>query len=163
MSITEQKFKRGDVRADGLIFLRYRKVGRNILEHWVSDRAFQKNLQATRDWCLKNKARYLANVRRHRENHLPESLDRTARFKVKRAGGFVSEVHRETILQFYIQAIRLTRCLGIKFDVDHVIPMGRGGSHHPANLACMPRALNQAKHDRLPGELPKDHPALTFL
>ena len=38
-------------------------------------------------------------------------------------------------------------------ELDHIIPIARGGSHTWANVQCLCRACNQAKSDRLPGQL----------
>ena len=49
---------------------------------------------------------------------------------------------------FYEQAQRLQECLGIKHDVDHIIPLaGRGisGLHVPWNLQVIPASVNARK------------------
>lgn len=39
-------------------------------------------------------------------------------------------------------------------EVDHVIPLSRGGSHHLSNLQYLPTHLNNLKRNKLPEELP---------
>jgi hypothetical protein len=52
---------------------------------------------------------------------------------------------------FYVMAARATACTGIRFSVDHVIPLrGRrvSGLHVPDNLRVMPLRANIAKGNR---------------
>lgn len=58
----------------------------------------------------------------------------------------------ETVL--FQSAERLGGCLGIKFHIDHIIPLDRGGPHHHANLRILPARLNLIKNNRLDSELP---------
>lgn len=48
---------------------------------------------------------------------------------------------------------RLADCLGIKFSIDHIIPLGRGGDHHHTNLRAIPHSLNVRKGSMLDGEM----------
>lgn len=40
------------------------------------------------------------------------------------------------------------------YEVDHRIPLTRGGLHHPSNLHYLPALMNRRKGDRLPEECP---------
>jgi 5-methylcytosine-specific restriction endonuclease McrA len=46
---------------------------------------------------------------------------------------------------FYEEAKRLTIALGIKHEVDHIIPISKGGLHHQDNLQVLPWLENRAK------------------
>lgn len=55
---------------------------------------------------------------------------------------------------FYEIAARVSRCTGIPFDVDHIIPLcgdGVCGLHVPINLRVIPRKANQRKSNRIIG------------
>jgi hypothetical protein len=52
---------------------------------------------------------------------------------------------------------RLTKCLGINFDLDHIFPISQGGPHHHGNLQVVPRVLNIKKGNKLN----YTHPVLT--
>lgn len=41
------------------------------------------------------------------------------------------------------------------YDVDHIIPISRGGIHHPDNLCYLPSGLNRAKGAKLPKDVPE--------
>lgn len=50
--------------------------------------------------------------------------------------------------QFYKWRVRVQKKLGIKFNVDHIVPLSVGGTHHPSNLQVVPAKWNQSKHNR---------------
>ena len=41
----------------------------------------------------------------------------------------------------------------ILFHVDHIIPVSKGGNHHPSNLQILTRQENLSKGAKLPHEL----------
>jgi hypothetical protein len=46
------------------------------------------------------------------------------------------------------QAKRLSKRIGIPFEVDHIIPISLGGIHSPINLQVIPRSINRKKNNR---------------
>jgi hypothetical protein len=48
---------------------------------------------------------------------------------------------------FYQEARRLTQETGKSYVVDHVVPLTRGGQHHPGNLRVISNAFNFAKRN----------------
>lgn len=58
--------------------------------------------------------------------------------------------NEKKIQDFYIKARRLTEESGIRHEVDHIIPISKGGKHHEDNLQILTRRENRhkaAKHD----------------
>jgi len=53
------------------------------------------------------------------------------------------------ILTMYEMAERLTKCLGIPFHVDHLIPLSKGGEHNKNNLLPVPANVNLKKKDKI--------------
>jgi hypothetical protein len=45
--------------------------------------------------------------------------------------------------------LRLEKCLRIKFEKDHILPISKGGFHHHANLQIIPKSLNRKKSSSL--------------
>jgi hypothetical protein len=57
----------------------------------------------------------------------------------------LTEAQIKEINQIYLQAQRLTKCLKIKFAVDHTVPLSTGGSHEPSNMQVVPNFWNTVK------------------
>lgn len=49
------------------------------------------------------------------------------------------------VAKFYDLAVALTAKFGVVYEVDHIIPISRGGKHHQDNLVVMRWDLNRAK------------------
>jgi hypothetical protein len=58
----------------------------------------------------------------------------------------LSEEQKKIIKCFYEQADRLEKRFGLKFHVDHIKPLARGGLHDPKNLQVLPKKINQIKN-----------------
>ena len=56
---------------------------------------------------------------------------------------------RMFLLSYYEQAAELTEQTGIPHEVDHVIPLVKGGLHAPWNLQVLTRYENRSKGGRL--------------
>ena len=52
------------------------------------------------------------------------------------------------IIEVYSLARRLTLETGVKHEVDHIIPVSKGGLHHPDNLQVLTKYDNQSKGNR---------------
>lgn len=52
------------------------------------------------------------------------------------------------IQQIYTHAVRVSKKLQIPFEVDHTVPLSKGGLHHPLNLQVVPAVWNRRKGDR---------------
>jgi hypothetical protein len=70
--------------------------------------------------------------------------------RVKERGFFSKMTQDEKLLlkRFYEWRVRIQKKLGIKFNVDHIIPLSVGGTHHPSNLQVVPAKWNRRKHNR---------------
>lgn len=64
------------------------------------------------------------------------------------------------ILRVYIEAGGLCSACGLVVEaanatIDHIVPVARGGGHHPDNWQLMHRSCNSHKSDSLPLEIPQ--------
>jgi 5-methylcytosine-specific restriction endonuclease McrA len=56
----------------------------------------------------------------------------------------------EKIKEFYLLAEKMTNNLGIKYVVDHIKPLSKGGLHHPDNLQVITMKDNLIKFNKFP-------------
>jgi len=54
----------------------------------------------------------------------------------------------QVVRDLYLKAAMLTLA-GEPHEVDHKVPLSRGGKHHPRNLQLLPKAENIRKRDRV--------------
>jgi 5-methylcytosine-specific restriction endonuclease McrA len=66
--------------------------------------------------------------------------------------GELSQCDRAIMRTIYQLSDRVGRCLGVEHQVDHIIPLARGGKHCPSNLQAIPTTLNQWKSSKTPDE-----------
>lgn len=67
---------------------------------------------------------------------------------VKEAVASLSAKDEVIIKHYFDWSVRLESKLGVKFEVDHVVPLTSGGFHHPLNLQIAPRVWNRKKGNR---------------
>lgn len=71
--------------------------------------------------------------------------------KIKRSPSWLTELDLEHIQMFYIIAMQLTAEIGIKFVVDHIIPLNGknvSGLHVPNNLQIITAIDNMKKSNK---------------
>lgn len=87
----------------------------------------------------------VASRKRWKEKH-PEVLRAGWQRRTAREKSLLHPAHdyaKETII--CAEAVRLTNETGIRHDVDHIIPLAKGGWHHHDNLQVLPHSINKAK------------------
>ena len=85
-------------------------------------------------WTEANRAKvlaYAANYRALKKNATPPDANMAA------------------IQAIYDQAVRMSALLGVTYEVDHLVPISKGGLHHQDNLVIMIRSANRKKSARL--------------
>lgn len=53
-------------------------------------------------------------------------------------------------------AINITKQTGVEMHVDHIIPIAKGGLHHPLNLRVITTKENRIKSDNMPSEISEE-------
>jgi len=74
---------------------------------------------------------------------------KTYRYRTKKRNQMPDDADPKKILKFYEEAERLTKETGIKYSVDHIIPISKGGLHHQDNLQVITLSENSRKGNRL--------------
>ncbi len=109
-----------------------------------------KRRKQVKEWYESNKEHVLRYAKRYREQNpsacrLHESIRRARK---KTAPGPHSIIEKLMIKYLYEDARRLTRETGIKYEVDHVIPLSKGGPHLPWNLQVITAKQNREKYNK---------------
>ena len=79
---------------------------------------------------------------------------KTARRRAVKLKAAPPDANKAFVAGFYVIASRVSKCLGIRHDVDHIVPLSLGGSHCHRNLQVIPLTWNRRKHARYDYPLP---------
>jgi len=93
----------------------------------------------------------LAKGRLYYRNNLDKSQARNARRRARKLDANVTWVNEEKIKDLYKQAARFSLWLGIKYHVDHIIPLAGNtvcGLHVENNLQIIPSRENLSKSNK---------------
>lgn len=168
-STATTSWKRGDIHpVTGLCFWQY-TTGRKS-ERWItkeklaeyrakSDERHLRWRNANRDyvrengreWQKMNRDKVCASSRKWRKK-TPEKGRFYATNRRQRTRNNIGDLSLAE--GFYECAVRISKCVGIPFEVDHIIPLSRGGRHDYRNLQVIPKALNMRKFNRIDFKLP---------
>lgn len=113
----------------------------------------EKHRAQSRAWNKNNKERFKQNLSNWKESNKErfKLLIRTgaAKYRARKRNACVklSEAQEKIIKTIYDLRQRLEHRLGIKFHVDHIVPLAKGGLHIPSNLQVLPASLNHQKKD----------------
>jgi 5-methylcytosine-specific restriction endonuclease McrA len=129
----------------------------------LKEKRKQRRLYTSREWKKRNKEKVL-NDRRdyYAKNKLRErALQKKYAIKNSEMFRFKTQKRRALILERLhpdhndeIEKVLLQQCkhlelvLGIKFELDHIIPLSKNGWHHHLNLHIIPMRLNRRKKDK---------------
>ena len=88
-----------------------------------------------------------------RQEYVKNNLDKFSAYRSKRRAKEKDQLHvdhNHDIEKVLRQtANRMKDCLGIQFNVDHILPIQHGGWHHHLNMQILPESTNQSKGDSL--------------
>jgi 5-methylcytosine-specific restriction endonuclease McrA len=110
--------------------------------------------KAAAEWARQHPERRRETVRRFHERHPDRSRTNRARRRALMRDAFVEHVEPLVVLE------RGDGVCGIcgedvdpfEFDVDHIVPLARGGLHNYENAQATHPSCNRAKQARLPAE-----------
>lgn len=155
------KPKRGDVRADGKVYwdtTRGYQIWKTPAQY---ERAKELRANSKRRWDQAN-ASHVRNYASNRNKQCPARRARLneswrKRNPEKKAASWISrrwniQASRQdqpSIGHIYKARARISKCLGITFHVDHIIPLAKGGKHVIENLQLLPARLNLKKSDKI--------------
>jgi hypothetical protein len=123
----------------------------------------EKNIEYAKKWAQENRARR----RQHANNWHKRNRDKSSAAYYRYMAGKLQRIPAwadlDAIAMFYEIARRVTQCTGIRFEVDHIVPLrGRdvSGLHVPNNLRVIPKSMNSRKSNLYEGPDSWRHKAL---
>lgn len=96
----------------------------------------ERRKEYSRHWLENNRERHNANKARRRaakKNQTPE----------------LSKLEKSMITGLYFISRVLSKSCGEPFEVDHIMPISKGGGHTYDNLQILTRAENRRKHAKI--------------
>lgn len=110
----------------------------------------------SREWYISNKERAKewrkAHAKSNRAAYL-EKCNRRRAAKLQATPSWSSREDFKNMKAVYEMAARLSSCLKVPHDVDHIIPLNSPfvcGLNVPWNLQAIPASMNKSKGNRLP-------------
>ncbi len=107
----------------------------------------ERCLELKRQWRIKNPEAMKAQANKYWATHPECRIENRNRRRA--AEGKCSIKDTKMIKAIYVMARRVSSCTGIKFDVDHIIPISRGGAHAPSNMQILPARINRRKSNKI--------------
>lgn len=111
----------------------------------------EKALEKSRQWESVNRDRHRATSRLWNQNNRERVKARNYRRRAIELSAEGTHTADDIKWIFQHQDGECAYCgikLGAKYHVDHVIPLSRGGTNYPENLACTCPTCNLSKNDR---------------
>lgn len=80
-----------------------------------------------------------------------KSNNKTYRYRSKKFGDalVLTQEEHQRILSIYKECAKITEETGVPHHVDHIIPISKGGPHHPDNLQILTATENIRKGNKL--------------
>jgi hypothetical protein len=108
------------------------------------------HLANAKNWAKKNLARRRRIAADWHKRHRDKSSAAFMKYHAAKMHRIPPWADMGAIKMFYEIARRVTQCTGIRFEVDHIVPL-RGkhvsGLHLPNNLQVIPKSANCKKHN----------------
>lgn len=108
----------------------------------------KNNRDKIRSYLLANSDKIKQKRAEYQENNRSREAERANKYRALKRGQSLnlSKPDRQMISEIYRQMTRLNSIFGsVVFNVDHTIPISRGGFHHPNNLQLVPAKWNRSK------------------
>jgi hypothetical protein len=101
-------------------------------------------------WGANNKERYEATSKLWRDKNSSKLKANASNYRAKKFNATIYMTNNDKlkIEELYSIANNARLTTGYDWDVDHIIPLNKGGLHKLSNLQVVPASWNRAKGDR---------------
>lgn len=109
-------------------------------------------------WCKANRERINARAKELRDRNPNYWRTKYKQRHARKRNAPGTYTYQDVLNRYQAQNGRCYWCncaLGEKYEIDHYIPLIRGGSNYPDNIVLACRFCNRSKKDRLPDEWPQ--------
>lgn len=140
----------GKARLRGSVNVCPRCLNLRRLERWAIANPGRKR-ELNSKWSAANREKDRASKSAWQKRNPGKEAAKTRRRQCDQSSRTPPWADQGAIEAFYVMAQRARECTGIRFEVDHVIPLrGRGvsGLHVPHNLRVISRQENMMKGNR---------------
>jgi len=107
-------------------------------------------LRARKEYYEKNKEKIAIKRKEYYSNNkgmfIAAAQNRQRNIQLDYAS--LTSEEKEQVNYIYKRAMQLQVETGIEMHVDHIIPLSKGGKHHPSNLQILSACDNRAKKDQ---------------
>jgi len=100
------------------------------------------------------KVSYQRKYETHRDYILTKWKRHSIKRMIQKYNLDLTQDEKQRVIDIYTRA----KELGIDYQVDHIIPLSRGGLHHPDNLQIVLKSYNLQKNNKLESEFRKPLP-----
>ncbi len=158
----DKKHKNGERWITSDQFEKYQEYNLKFNKKYYSDNR-EKRIQNVSEWIKSNRDHCNKRRREYRKTNILNFKEKELEYREKnkpliranhakrrslkkQSSLVLTKTQKQIIACFYEQANRLENKIGIKFHIDHIVPLSRGGLHLPTNLQVIPATLNIRKN-----------------
>jgi len=108
----------------------------------------RRTIAWTKEWRRRTNSPSTASVRIWRRRNPDAWAASQGRALAVKRGAVIGETYTPaTCISFYAEARRLSRETGVAHQVDHIVPLSKGGKHEAGNLQVLTAWENNSKGD----------------
>lgn len=128
-------------------------------EAYESARTAEKRIYDA-DHYITNKVKRTVQQQEYFETHKSEYRARGTLYRALKIGAIagnlaeIKEIYRRAKEDPKVRCYLCGKLIPIGYrEVDHIVPLSKGGAHRPSNLAIACIGCNRSKHDKMPEDI----------
>ena len=127
----------------------YREATKDKIKAYREANREKRKVQS-KSWHTANKIKAKAYAKAYRKDNKAMLYAHISKRRALKMNQYekLSADDKFVIEECYELAQLRFKSTGIRWHVDHIIPLSKGGKHHPDNLQVVPAIWNMSKHNR---------------